>query len=244
MKNTAITETFESKTVGEIVADDWRAAAVFEQFGVDFCCGGRRTVGDACRSAGIDVSAVQDAVAALPPHAAGEDASRWEVDRLVDHVVLTHHAYVRSALPRIATYLTKLVQVHGTRHPELATVAGHFEALGQELMQHMMKEERVLFPYVRELAAERCVAPSPFGTVENPIRMMEREHEEAGALMDAIRTLTDTYTVPADGCATYRVCLEELAQFERDLHRHVHLENNVLFPRAVELESARRIGHA
>jgi regulator of cell morphogenesis and NO signaling len=245
MKNTAITETFESKTVGEIVADDWRTAAVFERFGVDYCCGGRRTVGDACRSAGIDVGAVEDAVATLPPQAAGEDASRWDVDRLVDHIVLTHHAYIRSALPRIATYLTKLVHVHGARHPELAVVAGHFETLGRELMQHMMKEERVLFPYVRELANQTPVAPSPFGTVENPIRMMEREHEEAGSLMEEIRRLTNAYTPPADGCATYRVCLEELAQFERDLHRHVHLENNVLFPKAVELESAgRRIGNA
>jgi regulator of cell morphogenesis and NO signaling len=240
MKDTVMTETFESRTVGEIVAEDWRAASVFDRFGVDFCCGGRRTVAEACRSAGIDPKAIEDAVASLPLDAASEDAARWTVERLVDHIVLTHHAYIRSALPLIATYLTKLVQVHGARHPELAVIAKHFETLGRELLQHMMKEERVLFPYIRELATQQCIVPSPFGTVENPIRMMEREHDEAGSLIHEIRTLTQNYTPPADGCATYRVWLEELAEFERDLHRHVHLENNVLFPRAVELETARR----
>jgi regulator of cell morphogenesis and NO signaling len=176
----------------------------------------------------------------LSPQVDGEDAARWPLDRLADHIVTAHHGYVRGALPRISTYLTKLVQVHGARHPELATIAGHFQTVGAELLQHMMKEERVLFPYIRELATAPRPEPSPFGSVENPIRMMEREHEEAGALVNEIRTLSSNYTPPADGCATYRVCLEELAHFERDLHRHVHLENNVLFPRAVEVETAQR----
>lgn len=167
---------------------------------------------------------------------AHDDALLAPVDGLLDHIVQTHHAYVRGALPRIAACLATLVQTHGRRHPELAQIAARFEALGRELLQHMLKEERVLFPYIRELATAPRVAASPFGTVENPIRMMEREHERAGALVCDIRALSGDYTVPSDGCTTYRACYEDLAHFEHDLRRHVHLENDVLFPRALELE--------
>lgn len=172
--------------------------------------------------------------------AAGDEVSRWPIDCLIDHILLTHHAYVRSALPRIAGYLAKLTEVHGARHPELARIAAAFEELGGELLQHLLKEEHVLFPYIRELAGEGPRQRSPFGSVEHPIRMMEREHEEASAHMCEIRRLTAGYTAPAEGCATYHVCLDELAQFDRDLHRHIHLEDDVLFPLAVDLEASRR----
>jgi regulator of cell morphogenesis and NO signaling len=172
--------------------------------------------------------------------AADDQLSRWPIDCLIDHILLTHHAYVRSALPRIAGYLAKLTEVHGARHPELARIAAAFEELRGELLQHLLKEEHVLFPYICELAGASPGRRSPFGTVEHPIRMMEREHEKASAVMREIRRLTGGYTAPADGCATYRVCFDELAQFERDLHRHIHLEDNVLFPLAVDLESTRR----
>ena len=237
-----MSERLERATVGEIVATDYRAARIFEQFGIDFCCGGRRSLAEACASASVDPSALERALDALPTAADSgdgdvDDVTRWAPDRIIDHVLATHHAYVRLALPAIAGYLTKLVDVHGSRHPELARIAMTFARLGQDLLQHMMKEERILFPYIRELALHpRRQAPSPFGTVENPIRMMEREHREAGDEMRLIRELTGGYLPPADACATYRVCFDELATFERDLHRHVHLENNVLFPKAVELE--------
>jgi regulator of cell morphogenesis and NO signaling len=239
MKDTAISDTFGTNTIGAIVAGDWRAAEVFDRFGIDFCCGGHRTIAEACRTTGVDSNAVEDAIAGLPHDAGRDDVAQWSVERLVAHIVQTHHAYVRGSVPRIANYLTKLVQVHGGRHSELAQIASRFEALGRELLQHMVKEEQVLFPYIRELATAIHAAPSPFGTVENPIRMMEREHEEAGRLLQEIRTLSGDYSVPSDGCTTYRVCYEELAHFERDLHRHVHLENNVLFPKAVGLEAGR-----
>lgn len=229
-------ESCEGRTVGEIVAANWRAAAIFEQFEIDFCCGGRRSAADACRSAGVDAAAVARALEELPSIESSDEVSHWPIDRLIDHIVLTHHAYVRSALPRITHYLTKLTEVHRARHPELARIAAEFDALSGDLLQHMRTEEHVLFPYIRELAGEGSPLPSPFGTVENPIRMMEREHEDAGVQLREIRRLTADYTAPADGCTTYRVCLDELAQFERDLRRHVHLENNALFPRAVELE--------
>src|SRR5262245_9694419 len=230
----------KTSTIGDIVANDFRAAGVFERFGIDFCCGGARSVDEACRSEAVDPAEVWRALDALPPAAGGvADPAHLPLERLVDHIVSIHHAYVRQAMPTIARYLAKLVEVHGARHPELSRVEAHFARLSSDLAQHMLKEEHVLFPYVRDLAAGgsgQCL-PSPFGTVENPIRMMRREHREAADEMEAIRTLTGGYVPPADGCTTYNVCLAELRRFEDDLHRHVHLENNVLFPKAIALES-------
>jgi regulator of cell morphogenesis and NO signaling len=235
-----MSERFDTATVGEIVATDFRTAGVFETFGIDFCCGGRRSVAEACASAAIEPAAVVRALEALPPadNPLDRDVTRWTADQLVNHILTTHHAYIRSSLPTIGRYLSKLVEGYGRRHPELVRIAASFDQVGRDLLQHMMKEERVLFPYIRELAAGEggAHAPSPFGTVENPIRMMEREHRDAGDEVQVIRELTNGYTPPADACTTYRVCFAELAVFERDLHRHVHLENNVLFPKAVELE--------
>lgn len=229
-----------SATVGEIVATDFRAAGVFERFGIDFCCGGRRSLAEACRTAAADPDAVIRALDALPPEQAGEDdVTSWRLDRLIDYIVATHHTYLRSALPTIARYLAKLVEVHGARRPELARVIAYFDQVRGDLEQHLLKEEQVLFPSVRDLvnnAAAGARSRSPFGTVENPIRMMEREHREAADGLRIVRELTNGYTAPADACTTYAVCMAELERFERDLHRHVHLENNVLFPKAVELE--------
>jgi len=229
-----------TRTVGDVVAADFRAAAVFEQFGIDFCCAGRRTLDDACRAAAADPDVVIHALAALPPAIqTDDDAARWPIPRLIDFIVFTHHAYIRSALPTIARHLAKLVDVHGSRHPELSRVAAYFDQVVADLGQHMLKEEQILFPYVRDLAesGDGCGRTrSPFGTVANPIQMMEREHQEVGDALRIIRELTRGYAAPDDGCATYAVAMGELLQFERDLHRHVHLENNVLFPAAMQLE--------
>jgi regulator of cell morphogenesis and NO signaling len=242
MGRTSMIERADSTTIGDIVAGDFRTAAVFERFGIDFCCGGRRSLADACRSASTDPAAVLDALNALPPLTVDDDdVVSWPIDRLVDYILAVHHTYVRSALPRISRYREKLQQVHGVRHPELHRIAATFNDVSAELHQHMLKEEQVLFPYLRDLAAnarETCGAiVSPFGTVAHPIRMMEREHEQAGDGVRTIRELTGGYTVPADGCTTYEVCMAELERFEHDLHRHVHLENNVLFPRAIAIEN-------
>lgn len=232
-----MTERLDTATVGEIVATNFRAAGVFERFGIDFCCGGRRSIADACRQAGVDPGVVVAELKALSHETAEDDVTGWSIGEIIDHIVSHHHGYVRSALPAISQHLATLVRVHGERHPELARVAAHFEQMKQDLEQHLLKEERVLFPYVRQLSQRHeAMPPSPFGTVENPIRMMELEHREAADELRLIRELTDGYTPPADGCATYTACLAELERFEHDLHRHVHLENNVLFPRAVALE--------
>jgi regulator of cell morphogenesis and NO signaling len=230
-----------TETVGDIVAADFRTAAIFERFGIDFCCGGRRSLSDACRTAAADPDEVIRALAEMPLAADGDGQfAQWGVGDLIDHIVLTHHAYVRATIPTIQRYLAKLVAVHGTRHPELQRIAASFEQIASELVQHMFKEEQILFPYMRDVAESAkhtCGAiVSPFGTVANPIRMMEREHQEAADGLRTIRALTRNYTPPSDGCTTYAVCMNELHRFEEDLHRHVHLENNVLFPKALELE--------
>jgi regulator of cell morphogenesis and NO signaling len=229
-------------TVAEIVTADVRCAEVLERFGVDFCCGGRHTLADACRAAGADTDEVVRALDALPEAPPdGRDVTHASIPELVDHIVSTHHAYVRTSIPTITAHLAKLVEVHGQRHPELHRIATCFGQMGDELSQHMMKEERVLFPYLNELAAPRRGdrPRSPFGTVENPIRMMEREHNEAGSSLRLLRELTRGYETPSDGCTTYALTMRELQTFERDLHQHIHLENNVLFPAAVRLERER-----
>lgn len=236
-----MSERLTSATVGDIVASDFRTAAVFEQFGIDFCCGGRRSLSDACRSASANPESVLRALDALPAGAGADDVTAWPLGRLVDHIVATHHDYVRAAMPTIERYLAKLEEVHGARHPELTQVRSCFASMAADLRQHMLKEEQVLFPYVKELAArgDTCgPMRSPFGTVENPIKMMEREHREAAHELRLVRELTRGYATPPDGCTTYAVCMSELARFEEDLHRHVHLENNVLFPSALRLEEA------
>jgi regulator of cell morphogenesis and NO signaling len=238
-----MSDLFENARVGDVVAKDFRTAAVFQQFGIDFCCGGRRSIVEACRGAGVDPDAIFHALEGLRPEdAAQDDVASWPLDRLVARIVETHHAYIRSATPVIAGYLAKLVSVHGARHPELARIESAFGQMSRDLAPHLLKEEHVLFPYIAELlqwagSRDQCVHSSPFGSVGNPVRMMEREHEAVGNEMRLVRELSSDFTPPEDGCTTYRVCFAELLRFEQDLHRHVHLENNVLFPRVQALES-------
>lgn len=236
-----MSDRLENAIVGEIVAADSRAAGVFERFGIDFCCGGRQSLTDACRSAATDPSTVISALDALPPRAEdGTEVADWQLDRIVDHLIATHHSYVRAIVPTIVRHLAKLRDVHGSRHPEVASVATLFDELSADLEQHLVREEQVIFPCVRDLAehAERGfgISPSPFGTLKNALATLECEHEQARDKLRVISWLTDGYTFPADGCATYAVCMAELAEFEHDLRRHVHFENNVLFPKAIALE--------
>lgn len=230
-------------TLGEIVSGDYRAAAVFQKYGIDFCCGGARTVEDACRAKQIDAIEVLDDVAreCATADAAAPQYTTWEPSALVAYIISKHHAYVRKSLQAITAYTQKLVKVHGPHHPELLQVDRLFAGVAAEMTSHIMKEERILFPFIVELqeaAARGGPAPFiPFGTVANPIHMMEEEHESAGSAMARIRELTSNYTVPDDGCTTYRAGLQELEAFEQDLHAHVHLENNILFPKALKLEA-------
>jgi regulator of cell morphogenesis and NO signaling len=233
----------EDMTIREIVANDFRAAEVFQRHGIDFCCRGNRSIEDACASGGVSVERVLREVAeatATPPAGAPRFTS-WDLRTLVAYIRANHHEYVRRAIPVLLTHTRKVANVHGEAHPELHHVAELFEGIADEMTSHMAKEEHILFPYIVALeeasAAGTSAPPNPFGTVRNPIRMMEHEHESSGDAMAQIRALTSSYSVPEGACTTYRVCLQELEAFERDLHEHVHLENNILFPRAVQLES-------
>lgn len=230
------------KTVRDFVVEDFRTAAVFERHGLDFCCGGGAPLSAACRKLNIDESAlrVELEAACAEPADTAPDPKGWELDALAEHIVATHHAFVREAMPPLLQHATKVASVHGLNHPETVRVAAIVEALVQEMTMHMQKEEGILFPQVAAIArarrAGRTIPPAPFGSVAGPIHVMEAEHESAGAALKEIRRLTSDYTPPADACTTYRVLYQELLAFEQDLHRHVHLENNILFPRAAEME--------
>ena len=233
-------------TIRDIVTEDYRAAAVFQQHGIDFCCGGNKTIDEACRGRGLNAAQVLSDVAraCATPDTSGQQFGAWEPPALVDYIVTKPHGYVRQAMPTIAAYTRKLSSVHGPNHPELIEVERLFAGVVAEMTMHMMKEEQILFPFIVKLAEaaaqNRPAPPIPFGTVANPIRMMEDEHESAGNALARIRTLTSGYQPPEDACTTYRVGLQELEAFEEDLHAHVHLENNILFPRALRLESELR----
>lgn len=228
----------ETTALAEIVRQDFRAGAILDGYHLDFCCGGALSLAKACAQRGIDVQRVITEIEALDP--ATHKTPAGNPVALIPHIIERHHNYVRQSLPQICEHLAKVVAAHGARHPELALVQSEFTKIANELQQHLLKEEQVLFPYVIALA-EAVDGPGPpppdmFGTIQNPIRMMEIEHQDASDRMVAIRELSHGYKAPADACNTYRLVFEELEAFEQDLRVHVDLENNVLFPKAVELE--------
>ncbi len=233
-----------TKTVGEIAAELPGSTREFEKLGIDYCCGGSRTLGEACAEAKIPV---EEALARLKKGAAKAAQSptteNWQEQPLADliaHITSTHHVFVRSECPRIEALTQKVVGVHGKNHPELLQVQEVFSALSQELSLHLMKEEQVLFPYVvrmeESVLAGEPAPPAMFGTVMNPIGMMMQEHDGAGDALRSLRSITSEYKLPADACISYRTLYEALQGFEADLHQHIHLENNILFPRAAALE--------
>lgn len=233
-------------TVGQLAASDLRKAEVFRKFGIDFCCGGKKTVAEACREKGIDLLQVEkELIATETKHSTrAANFNQWSLDFLADYIVNTHHTYVTNALPELKAYAAKVAGVHGADHPELIEIQGLVEALSEELTGHMMKEERILFPYVRILAqaSKEGITPqaSHFGSVNNPIQVMEMEHETAGNIMEQIRTLTNDYAIPESACTSYSLFYKLLEEFEVDLHMHIHLENNILFPGAAALEKTFR----
>lgn len=231
-----------NETLGQIAAKDLRKAQVFKKYGLDFCCGGKKTVKEACAEKGLDVTKIEqelqqaDKIPSSRPLPYGD----WSLDFLSDYIVNTHHTYVRKTLPDIRTYAEKVVKVHGSHHPELLRIHDLVEEINMELMSHMLKEEKVLFPYIKELAVANANAQPmhdlKFGTVKDPINMMEMEHELVGKNLDEIRKLSNNYQLPEDACASYSLLYRMLDEFEEDLHLHIHLENNILFPKALELE--------
>jgi regulator of cell morphogenesis and NO signaling len=230
------------RTIGDIAAARPAAVRVFEHYGIDYCCGGQRSLADACAERGVSAEEVLAAVETNDRSDAPErDWTTATLGRLIGHIVHRHHGYLYAELPTLRDRLAKVIAAHGDRHSEtLGPLEATFSALNDELGLHLRKEEEILFPAIGELeaaeTARRAPVLPPFGTVRNPIRMMENEHESAGRALRAMRELTGNYAVPPDACSTWRALFAGLEELEKDLHAHIHLENNVLFPRAAELE--------
>jgi regulator of cell morphogenesis and NO signaling len=230
-------------TVAEIAARSLAAVRLFEQRGIDYCCGGHRPLAEACNEKGIDPDTIKrELEAAL---AAGQqqecDWASVSLQELTDHIVGTHHEYLKRELPLLADRLAKVYRIYNERYgPTLVGLPEVYDGLRSELEMHMMKEERILFPNIA--AAEQAVAssgmmpPLPFGSFANPIAMMEREHNSAGGALARIREITGNFALPDCACTTYRALMNGLQELEQDLHLHIHLENNILFPRTLELE--------
>jgi len=229
------------QTMRDIVLEHNGTAEVLEKYGLDFCCQGARSLEDACRTRNLDTETVLEELKASFVDEAGFDRyQKWDLSFLCDYIVNHHHTYVKESMPMIREHLTKVIGVYSLRYPAVKDVGMIFANVCQELELHMMKEENILFPYITELnMAQKLGLQRPtavFGTVSNPIAMMQSEHEQAGAAMEKIRELLNDYAPPEDACTTMRLTYNELSAFEHDLHRHVFLENAILFPRAQKLE--------
>jgi regulator of cell morphogenesis and NO signaling len=230
------------RLLADVVSHDGRAAMVLDRFGLDYCCHGDETIAEAAARLGVPTADVVAALERLGPQAPSDAPESADLDVLVRHIVTRHHAYLREQTPAITAWLDKLVARHGGRHPELRIVRDIFLGLAADLRAHMAKEENVLFPFIVELATAaregRRLPQSPFGTILHPVRVMNRDHLAACELTAQLRQQTHHYQPPAEGCRTYQLCFAELARFDADLSRHIHLEDHVLFPRALELETA------
>ncbi len=235
-------ETLEKNTIGEFVAQDFRTAAIFSKHGIDFCCKGQRTIEEVCQLKNINEADLLEELNTVMDikNDYGIDFNSWPLDLLVVYIEKTHHRFVEQKTPVLLQYLDKLCSVHGSNHPELFQINELFLRSAGELAQHMKKEELILFPFIKEMMgatkSHGSVEPPHFGTVNNPIKMMMEEHNNEGDRFREIAALTNNYTAPADACNTYRVTYAMLEEFEQDLHKHIHLESNILFPKAKALE--------
>jgi regulator of cell morphogenesis and NO signaling len=226
-------------TVGDLVVERPARSRVFQRLGIDFCCGGKKPLADACRDKGLSVAEVAEALSAEDAGDRADDlvVSGLTLCELCDHIERTHHAYLRAELPRVYAMVRKVAAVHGEKHPWTVELAGVFASFAEELDTHMFKEDRVLFPWIRGLERGGEVTKGHCGgSINNPIRMMEHEHDDAGRALERMRELSHGFTPPPGACNTFVAMLDGLARIEADMHRHVHKENNVLFPRAADLE--------
>jgi regulator of cell morphogenesis and NO signaling len=231
------------RTVRDIALENPASLRVFESIGIDYCCGGKKSLAAACEQIQVPVDRVLSLLASSGEPAG--DAGAWNhapLSQLTRHIVDRHHGYVRQETPRIDSLLSKVISRHGTTQPHLSRLRDVFAALAQELTAHMFKEEQVLFPYIEQMEAaaqqKRRIPRAGFGSVKRPVAMMTAEHDLAGQFLAQLRELTNGYELPAGACLTFSGMYQALAEFERDLHLHIHLENNILFPRAIEMEQA------
>lgn len=228
-------ENLLKKPLGEIVTDDFRSAAIFKKAGLDFCCGGKKSLESACAEKTVDPDNLIDQLLELEKSGndKGNNYKEWSPSFLSDYIVNSHHKYVLKTLPDLMFYTRKIFEVHGERHKELYEVANLFSQINSELLQHLKNEESVLFPAIKQV--QENDSPAIKTVISSEINRMTGEHEFAGNAMDRINELTNGYSVPSDACNTYAVTMKLLEEFEDDLHTHVHLENNILYPAALKL---------
>lgn len=235
-------ENFSKLKVKDIVAENFHAAELFEKFGIDFCCKGNRPLQEALSEKKISNTNFLEELNKVNQSVSLENQNYadWDLNSLAQYIVNKHHNYVKNAIPIITAHLQKINNAHGKKYSYVSEVQNIFAGVAEEMISHMMKEERILFPLIKYLVETKKYNERPktggFGTIRNPIAQMESEHNSAGSAMEKIRTLTGNYFLPDDACATFQVTYNELDEFEKDLHKHVHLENNILFPGAITLE--------
>ena len=229
----------EIQTVGQMVVERPQRSRVFDRLHIDYCCGGKRTLEEACAKRGLDLKAVLAELEAFDAEAQGDAVrpANLTMTELADDIERTHHAYLREELPRLAGLVKKVSAVHGQAHPWLSGLTSVYAELVAELEPHMLKEEQILFPLIRELDQATTTPSFHCGSVGNPIRMMEMEHQNAGAALDRIREMTTDYEIPEGACNSFRAMLSGLEHLEADLHLHIHKENEILFPKASEMEA-------
>lgn len=235
------TIALKEKKVGDLVKENIKTAHVFKKYGIDFCCGGGITIERACRKENVVFEDLASDLMKLNEASATDQRyDKWELDFLIDYIVNTHHAYVEEAMPMILSYAQKVASVHGHAHPPVIEIYKLFTDVVNELAPHMKKEELILFPFIKKMtkakSAHTVLEAGRFGTVQSPISMMESEHELAGNILKQIAKLSNNYTIPEWGCNTFKALYAKLDEFEQDLHLHIHLENNILFPKALALE--------
>lgn len=238
-------ETLQERTVADVVTENIKAAHVFKKYGIDFCCGGGVSIKRACEKAQVDADTLTRELLNLETvKDRASDYNSYKLDFLADHIVNVHHHYVEESSPLLLQYAKRVNQVHGGHYAELGEIEQLVIEVVQEMAAHQKKEELILFPFIKRLVkAEKENGPVPeahFGTVDNPIKMMEEEHDETGEIMRKIAALSNNYTPPQGACNTYKAFYSKLEEFEEDLHQHIHLENNILFPKASKLEKTLR----
>ncbi|HEX2787417.1 MAG TPA: iron-sulfur cluster repair di-iron protein [Ignavibacteria bacterium] len=224
--------------VSDVIKFNYKTTELFEKLGIDFCCGGKKSLSEACANKNINLDSLLND---LKNYSFNNDVfNDWELDFLADYIVNAHHTYLRKVLPRIKGHLKTLSEKHSVKYPELIEINSEYEKLQNELEEHMLKEENILFPYIKTLVNagrdNSTLNTPPFGSIDNPISVMEREHAEAGNFLETIRNLTNDFLIEDSFCNTHRITYNELEELNNDLHKHIHLENNILFPKAKELE--------
>jgi len=230
-----------SFAIKDYVSANYKTAGIFEKYGIDYCCNGNRDLETACKEKNIDFNEISQKLKELG-NKADETAgyNEWDIYFLADYIINTHHAYVKKMIPVIKEHLVKIAGKHGENHPEIYSIKELFSVLGTDLLNHLQKEEKILFPIIKEIAnfakEDSGKQPANRMSIQGPVTVMESEHAGAGEILEKMKLLSDNYTAPSDGCTTYKVTFQELNDFEKDLHKHIFLENSILFPKAIRLE--------